>query len=154
MEYIKYAIEIMGTGLSKQNKNIDIQGDKFIRIQYERNKKKYYMLLPINENDDIRKKLISLIYQKDDIKEDIYINDILECKLKVKGKKEMDISSNLETYMGPDQLYKDNKNIIRIRDILPEKYINTFEYVKTLNEEMEYKTYSNLDDYIFADIED
>lgn len=142
----------MGIGGSKYNNiEIQIQGDKFIKIPYERYKKKYFMLLPLGD-ENVRKTIISLINNSDDIDDDIHINSIIECKLKIKNKKEMDITSNLESYMGPDQFYKKNKNIIRIMDILPSKYYNDFEYVKTMDEEMEYKTYSNLNDLIFGNV--
>jgi hypothetical protein len=144
----------MGLGFSKANLNIEIEGDKFIKIPYERHNKKYFMLLPLDNNEDIRKKIISLINNTDDMEDDIHINSIIECKIKIKGKREVDITSYLESYMGPDQFYKKNKKEIRIIDILPIKYHIDFSYVKILDEDMEYKTYSNLNDLLFQEVED
>jgi len=144
----------MGIGGSKYN-NIEIQGDKFIKIPYRRYNKEYFMLIPLDENENVRKKIISLINDNnDDIEDDININSIIECKLKILNKKEIDITSYLESYMGPDQFYKRNKNTIRIMDVLPSKYYEEFVYVKIMDEDMEYKTYTNLNDLIFGSIEE
>ena len=137
----------MGIGLSK-NATIEIQ-DNFIKIPYKRYNKTYYMLIPLDKDEIVMNRIKSLINNEVDIKEDIHINHIIECKLKTKGKKEIDVTNCLESYMGPDQFYKKNKNLIRIRDILPIKYHDSFSYIKTLNEDMEYKTYLSIDDLLF-----
>lgn len=136
---------------SKRSSTIEI-GDQFIKVPYERNNKKYYMMLPIHKNDKIREKIINLVNNVD-MKDDIFINDIIECKLKLSGKKEMDITTYLDSYMGPDQFYRKHKNKIRIRDILPEKYQIGFEYIKTMDEIMEYKKYFSLDDFLFDEVD-
>lgn len=141
----------MGLSFSKGSSTIEI-GDQFIKIPYERNNKKYYMMLPIHENEKVRNKIVNLVNNVE-MKDDIFINDIIECKLKLNGRKEMDITSYLDAFMGPDQFYRKHKNKIRIRDILPEKYQIGFEYVKTMNEIMDYNTYHNLDDYLFDEVD-
>jgi len=136
----------MGSRTSKLN--INIEGDKFIKIPYEYNNKKYHIMIPLHEDEHIRKKIISFVYKKD-VVDDIYINNILECKLKIKGKKEMDITKDLESYMGPDQIFRKYKDIIKIEDILPTMYKEVFEYIKIMDDNMDYKIYTNLNDCIF-----
>lgn len=132
----------MGSYFSYE-KNIVIQNNKFIKIPYIHNKKTYYMLLPIDES--IKNKVISLI-NNEEVKE-IYMNNIIECMLKLKdNKKEIDITTYIESYIGPDQFYTIHKNNIYIKDILPLKFHEQFEYLKIMDIEMETKIYTNLNE--------
>lgn len=129
--------------------SVKVVGDEFLKIPYVKNGNKYYMLLKLNEEDERKNKILSLI-NGTNTDEDIYINSLLEFKLKLNDvENEIDITNEMEKYMGPDQLYLENKDKIRIIDLLPEKYHNRFEYLTTMDEMMEYKTYENLFDTFF-----
>ena len=126
---------------------ISIHGN-FVKIPYIYNNKLYYTVVPIHQEEnkvELVKKLVDA-----EPHNEIFFNNIVECTLKMDDDDdEIDITKDIERYMGPDQIYKDHSGLIRVRDILPLYYYDNFEYINIMYDNLEEARFTNLDDKIF-----
>jgi hypothetical protein len=145
----------------EKTEDISIHGE-FIKVPYVYENKRYYVLVPIHHEEDKTKRILSLL--KTEPNNSIYFNNIIECILTMKNTDDLDedndmkkqeinidITNELERYMGPDQIYKDHTNKIKLRDILPRKYHNDFNYITIMYDDLETLVVNDLDFCIFEE---
>lgn len=125
--------------------------DQHLKIPYLHDDKRYYMMVPLHAYFEEQIQTMSGLLEKQ-TNNDIYLNSVLECVVKINDHDEpIDITDEVERYMGPDQLYRTNGHIIRVRNIVPTQYHGRFEYVRILTDTMEYTTRTQLDHLFFEE---
>lgn len=139
----------------ESSENITIH-DGYVKVPYVHNERLYYIIVPISPTKHQKDALHTYhnptgTANKTGRHHSIYYNNIIESVLKISGTKdEIDISQVLERYMGPDQCYKEQKKLLRVRDILPETYHESFQYVRLLYDNLESVMRTDLDDDLFG----
>jgi hypothetical protein len=131
------------------NEHITIH-DGYVKVPYTYQERVFYMIVPTQMSEH-QHDMLRVHYHKNKSNHDpIYYNSIIESGLKLSGTDtEIDISTLLERFMGPDQCYKNQKKLIKIKDVIPLKYHTSFQYVRLLYDDLESITKNDLDECIF-----
>jgi len=132
---------------SETNENISIH-EKYIKIPYVNDGRRYYILLPLNLQFEKVKTISDLMDAKSNT--DIFFNNVLECLVKTNGNEAVDITTHIDRFMGPDQLYRDYTDVITVKDIIPEEYHNDFEYIRVMYDDLEYVYIRDINHLFFS----
>jgi hypothetical protein len=128
--------------------------DGYVKVPYIHEGRVYYTLIPMQVRENQLLFLQNIHDTEHPMYNPIFYNNIIECVVKDSGHAdEIDISDVLDRYMGPDQCYKNQTQLIRVRDILPSKFHDTFKYVRILYDTLESSKKLFLDDLIFDNTE-
>lgn len=146
-KFIEFISSIVTYMSAEKPEEISIHNN-FIKIPYIHDNKRYYILRPLHEKPRTVEHIISLLNKEP--QHEIYFNKIIECKLKIQNKTtEIDVTAELERYMGPDQTYHEHKDKLTVADVIPEKYHEQFEYISLMYDTFEEKNITNLQQFIF-----
>lgn len=132
---------------AENNENVSIHNN-FIKIPYVNDGRRYYILIPLELEHDKVRTISDLMDEKSN--NEIFFNNILECIILTKDGKEIDVTTDIDRFMGPDQLYRDHSDVIKVSDVIDKKYHGDFARLKVMYDDLEYKYIESLDDLIFS----
>ena len=77
------------------------------------------------------------------------MNPIIDATIHTTTGEELDITEEIERYMGPDQLYQDYSHLIKVRHVIPKELINQFKHLVIMDAALETKELTSLDQLLF-----